>query len=184
MSKSVKETVYFSYFESKMGRISLVASNRGLIKTSLPLNSSSKFEEDLHKHYEVKNEKNSILDQACVQLSEFFLYKRKKFDIPYDIQEGTDFQRKVWNQLQMIPYGKTYSYKQIALKINNPGAVRAIGLANKANPLPLFIPCHRVIGSDGSLVGYAGSDPKNLDFKAKLLKFEKSKGGLDSFLEK
>ena len=184
MKSQPRNPVYLSYYNSKMGRITLVASNKGLVRVSLPLNNSTNFEELLQNRFEVKFEKNHILERVCKELDEFFTYKRKKFDVPFDIQEGTDFQRKVWNQLLKIPYGKTYSYKQIANMINNPGAVRAVGSANKANPLPLFIPCHRCIGSNGSLVGYAGNDPKNLKFKADLLQFEKNKNSLFTLLSK
>lgn len=177
-----KPEAFIGYYESKFGRITLLASDKGLIKVSLPLNNYEEFESSLNQHYNITNKSNRILTQACKELDEFFSYKRKKFDVPFDIQEGTDFQRSVWNQLTKIPYGKTCSYKDIAVKIDNPGAVRAIGLANKANPLPLFIPCHRVIGSNGTLVGYAGNDPKNLKFKANLIQFEKNKNGLLSML--
>lgn len=177
-----KPEACIAYYESKFGRITLLASDKGLIKVSLPLNNYPEFESNLANDFDIKRKNNKILDQASRELDEFFSYKRKKFDVPYDIQEGTDFQRSVWNQLSKIPYGKTCSYKDIAIRINNPAAVRAIGLANKANPLPLFIPCHRVIGSNGALVGYAGNDPKNLEFKAKLLQFEKNKNGLLSMI--
>ena len=184
MKLQSKNTVYLAYYNSKMGRITLVASNKGLIRVSLPLNNNNNFEGFIQDRFEVKFEKNHILEHACQELDEFFAYKRKKFEIPFDIQEGTEFQRKVWNQLLKIPYGKTYSYKQIATMIDNPGAVRAVGSANKANPLPLFIPCHRCIGSNGALVGYAGNDPKNLKFKADLLQFEKNKNNLFTLLSK
>ena len=177
-----KSEACIAYYESKFGRITLLASDKGLIKVSLSLNKYEEFKSSLTQHYNITTKNNQILDQACKELDEFFSYKRKKFDVPFDIQEGTDFQRSVWHQLTKVPYGKTCSYKDIAVRINNPGAVRAIGLANKANPLPLFIPCHRVIGANGALVGYAGNDPKNLEFKAKLLQFEKNKNGLLSML--
>lgn len=181
MKLTSKATMFIGYFQSKLGKITLVASDKGLVKVSLPLNNYNDFESKLSERYELKNESNDILIQAIKELDEFFQYKRTTFSVPYDIQEGTEFQREVWNQLKRIPYGKTYSYKQVAIQINNPGAVRAVGLANKANPLPLFIPCHRVIGAKGALVGYAGNDPKNLEFKADLLKFEKNKNNLLNF---
>ena len=176
-----KKTVFLDYYESKFGKITLVASDTGLMRVSLPLKNSSGFEKRLVENYNVIYGNNSILDQAKGELEEFFSYARKKFEVPFDLQDGTDFQRGVWNELLKIPYGRTYSYKQIAMKLNNPGAVRAVGLANKANPLPLFIPCHRVIGSNGALVGYAGNDPENLKFKDKLLSFEKNKNSLLNF---
>lgn len=101
------------------------------------------------------------------QLKEYFEGTRKKFNIPI-APEGTQFQLKVWKQLGKIPYGKTASYKDIAVKIKNPAAVRAIGQANGANPLPIIIPCHRVINADGSIGGYSCG----LDVKRKLFAVE------------
>ncbi|WP_257351426.1 methylated-DNA--[protein]-cysteine S-methyltransferase [Pseudalkalibacillus decolorationis] len=103
-----------------------------------------------------------------VQIDEYFARKRKLFDLPLDLF-GTDFQKKVWKGLIEVPYGETYSYKDIATMIGSPKAVRAIGSANNKNPLPIIIPCHRVIGSNGSLVGYGGG----LDKKEILLDLEK-----------
>lgn len=101
------------------------------------------------------------------QLREFFAGTRKKFDVPLDI-EGTEFQKKVWNELKKIPYGKTISYKTLSEKLGDIKAIRAVGKANGQNPIAIIIPCHRVIGSDGSLTGYAGG----LAIKEKLLHLE------------
>ena len=89
------------------------------------------------------------------QLSEFFARERTRFDFPLD-PKGTPFQRAVWNELLNIPFGETRSYLQIAKAIGRPTATRAVGAANGANPIPLIIPCHRVIGSNGKLTGYGG----------------------------
>ncbi|MCU0371019.1 MAG: methylated-DNA--[protein]-cysteine S-methyltransferase [Bacteroidales bacterium] len=89
------------------------------------------------------------------QLDEYFSRDRKTFDLPLDLH-GTDFQRRVWNELLHIPYGKTVTYKELALKLGDIAAIRAVAAANGANPVSIIIPCHRVIGSDGSLTGYAG----------------------------
>ena len=104
------------------------------------------------------------------QLEEYFERKRKVFDLPLEII-GTDFQKKVWKELLIIPYGETISYKELALRLGNLKTIRAAARANGANPLPIIIPCHRVIGSDGKLVGYGGG----LDVKEKLLQLEGSK---------
>lgn len=104
---------------------------------------------------------------AFNQLKEYFSLKRKKFNLKHDIQ-GTGFQKKVWNELLKIPYGETISYRELALRLGNILSIRAVGRANGANPLPVVIPCHRVIGSDGSLVGYGGG----LKIKEKLLELE------------
>jgi methylated-DNA-[protein]-cysteine S-methyltransferase len=101
------------------------------------------------------------------QLKEYFAGTRKEFDVPLDV-EGTDFQKKVWNELRNIPYGKTISYKSLSEKLGNVKAIRAVGKANGQNPIAILIPCHRVIGANGSLVGYAGG----LAIKEKLLHLE------------
>ncbi len=92
------------------------------------------------------------------QLDEYFAGKRQNFEVPY-ILEGTEFQKKVWKALDTIPYGTTASYKDMAIKVGNPKASRAIGMANNKNPITIIVPCHRVIGNSGKLVGYAGGLP-------------------------
>lgn len=98
---------------------------------------------------------SEILDKACEQLKEYFLGERTEFELPLS-QGGTDFQSSVWKALQAIPYGETSSYQSLADAISNPKAVRAVGSANGKNSLFIVVPCHRVIGKDGSLTGYAG----------------------------
>ena len=95
-----------------------------------------------------------IAEKAIKQLDEYFNGKRKAFDLPLSI-EGTNFQKTVWEELLKIPYGETLSYKDIAVRIGNPKAARAIGGANNKNRIPIIIPCHRVIGKNGALVGYS-----------------------------
>lgn len=95
------------------------------------------------------------LEDCVHQLNEYFDGKRTQFDLQLN-PEGTDFQKKVWNQLQTIPYGKTISYLQLSQQLGDVKAIRAVANANGRNPLWIVIPCHRVIGSDGSLTGYAG----------------------------
>lgn len=112
--------------------------------------------------------KNSFSYKIIKELDEYFSGKRKYFDLPLNY-EGTIFQKKVWEKLKNIAYGETKTYKDIALEIGKPKSYRAVGLANNKNPLPIFLPCHRVIGSNGKLVGYAGG----LELKKKLLKLEK-----------
>ena len=101
------------------------------------------------------------------QLKEYFAGTRKELEVPLDI-EGTDFQKRVWNELQKIPYGKTISYKTLSEKLGDVKAIRAVGKANGQNPIAIIIPCHRVIGANGNLVGYAGG----LAIKEKLLHLE------------
>lgn len=110
-----------------------------------------------------------LLSMATIQLDEYFQGKRTTFSLPFKLT-GTPFQLAVWKELQNIPYGQTTSYKEIAQKINKPKAYRVVGMANNKNPLPIIIPCHRVIGSNGKLIGYAGG----LKLKNYLLELEKS----------
>ena len=116
-----------------------------------------------------ENDKGSeVLDKALKQMNEYFSGERKKFDLPLYF-EGTEFQKSVWNELRKIPYGTTVSYKDIAEGINNEKAVRAVGNANNKNKIMIIVPCHRVIGKNGKLVGFAGG----LDKKEFLLEHEK-----------
>jgi methylated-DNA-[protein]-cysteine S-methyltransferase len=101
---------------------------------------------------------NATLDRARVQLEEYFSGNRKQFDLPLAPQ-GTPFQQEVWHTLATIPYGETISYAQLAQRIGKPTAMRAVGAANGRNPLPIVLPCHRVIGADGSLTGFGGGLP-------------------------
>ena len=111
---------------------------------------------------------NAILKEMRTQLDEYFLWKRRQFDLPL-LTRGTDFQKKSWEALQKIPYGATKNYQEQAHIINHPKAVRAIGWANHNNPIVIIIPCHRVIGKSGKLVGYGGG----INRKIWLLEHEK-----------
>ena len=110
-----------------------------------------------------------LIRKAYNQLCEYLEGERKCFELPLS-PDGTEFQKKVWNELMNIPYGETATYGEIAARIGNPGASRAVGNANNKNPIPIFIPCHRVIGASGKLVGYA----YGLDMKRTLINLEKS----------
>ena len=101
---------------------------------------------------------DGALDEAAHQLAEYFRGERKDFDLTLE-PIGTEFQRQVWNELCRIPYGKAISYRELAERVGNPNAVRAVGGANGKNPIPIVIPCHRVIASDGSLAGFGGGVP-------------------------
>ncbi|MBT8805445.1 methyltransferase [Lactobacillus delbrueckii subsp. bulgaricus] len=119
----------------------------------------------------IPNDPSGDLAKACMrELKEYFAGQRQKFDLPLS-PEGTNFQQKVWQQLQQIPYGETRSYQQLAEMTGDKNASRAIGLANNCNPILILIPCHRVIGADGSLTGYAAG------LAAKKLLLDLEKGG-------
>lgn len=148
--------------KSAVGPIYLVASDEGL--HGIFWRESG---EPFVKSLESDKPAVRILVKTIGQLEEYFAGKRKTFDLPLGA-EGTEFQKKVWHQLAGIPYGQTVSYREIARRLKNEKAVRAVGLANGRNPLSIVVPCHRVIASDGTLCGYAGG----LDVKAKLLKLE------------
>ena len=114
-------------------------------------------------------QETSLIQTAASQLQEYLDGKRREFSLPL-LLEGTPFQKAVWKALLDIPYGETRSYRDIAETIGNPKAVRAVGMANNRNPISFIVPCHRVIGADGSLVGYGGG----LALKQQLLDLEKS----------
>lgn len=109
-----------------------------------------------------------LTDSVAEELSEYFSGKRKEFTFKYELH-GTEFQKKVWQELTKIPYGETRSYGQIAAEVGNPKASRAVGMANNRNPIVIAVPCHRVIGANGSLTGYA----YGIEMKENLLKMEK-----------
>lgn len=149
---------------SKVGRLYLVASEKGLQgvfweRQSVPMAKSL-----LGTAPEIR-----LLSQAADELKDYFSGNRKKFNLPLDVR-GTPFQKRVWAELRKIPYGKTCSYKDIARRIENEKAVRAVGSANGRNPLCILIPCHRVIAADGSLGGYSSG----LHIKTKLLELERN----------
>lgn len=118
--------------------------------------------------YKQEKPETDLLKKAGEQLMEYFSGKRRTFDLPL-APSGTEFQKKVWKALCQIPYGETRSYGEIAAQIGNPKACRAVGGANNKNPIMVFIPCHRVIGADGSLVGFGGG----IDAKKFMLNLEK-----------
>jgi methylated-DNA-[protein]-cysteine S-methyltransferase len=156
---------FFKTMNSPVGVLTLIASNNGL--------SAVLWEEDCMDRVGVKAEvndlNNQILIQTEIEILEYFEGKRRIFSIPLDLR-GTDFQLKVWSELKKIPYGKTISYLELAKRIGNDKASRAVGGANGKNPVSIIVPCHRVIGSNGKLTGFAGG----VDIKEKLLNFENS----------
>ena len=149
--------IYQFSYETKLGSVTIIEEDGALLAITT------------HRTYEGIEQETLLIKEAYSQLSEYLLGERKSLDLPLN-PRGTVFQQQVWKALCDIPYGETRSYKQIAEAIGNPKAVRAVGMANNRNPLLIVVPCHRVIGANGKLVGYgAGIDKKEF-----LLKLEKS----------
>jgi len=158
----VSETIHYSRIKSPVGPLFLAASDLGLLA----------LEFGRGKPRAGWVESGERIAPLARQLAEYFAGQRREFDLPLDLR-GTDFQKRCWQELLKIPYGETRSYADIARAIGNPAAVRAVGLANGQNPIAIIVPCHRVIGSDGSLTGYGGG----LDVKRKLLELEGALSG-------
>jgi methylated-DNA-[protein]-cysteine S-methyltransferase len=144
--------VYYSRFKSPVGPLLLAGSKAGLQLVSFAGGSRAK---SVDPDWRMDN---SAFVEVVHQLQSYFAGERKNFDLSL-VLEGTDFQKTVWTALREIPYGETISYKELAEIIGNPRAVRAVGAANGANPIPIIVPCHRVIGNDGSLTGFGGGLP-------------------------
>ncbi|AMA74047.1 MULTISPECIES: methylated-DNA--[protein]-cysteine S-methyltransferase [Aneurinibacillus] len=167
----MKSEVYYTVYQSPLGPITLAAADAGMCWVEFGESETAKLSlvrwTKKWLHTEKITYAPKFFLEATKQLDEYFAGKRREFTLPLDIH-GTAFQKMVWEQLRRIPYGETRSYKDIALAINAAKAVRAIGGANNKNPLSIFIPCHRVIGSNGALVGYGGG----LHIKEYLLRLE------------
>lgn len=149
------------FYDTKIGKIAIIDNGNEITHMELA-------EETAYKDINVNE--TILIKKAAKQLEEYLNGSRTMFDLPLNPQ-GTEFQKSVWKALCDIPFGETRSYKQVAVAVGNPKASRAIGMANNKNPIMIFVPCHRVIGSNGNLVGYAGG----LDLKEKLLSLEKGK---------
>ena len=160
-----RENLYFHNLDTIIGNIFIVKSEKGLRSIEII---EEKWKDFSNKHKLIENKDKCI--NEIIQLQEYFAGNRKEFDLTFDIN-GTDFRNKVWMELLKIPYGEVKSYSDIAKAIGNEKTVRAIGQANKANPIPIIIPCHRVIGKNQKLLGYAGS---HTDIQEKLINFERN----------
>jgi len=152
MSRSIQ------YYHSPVGWLEIISDGDSLTEVNFRNEKSS------------EENPSSITKECLSQFQDFFTGKRKNFSLKLK-PSGTDFQIQVWNELQKIPYGKTISYLELARRLGDEKKIRAAGTANGRNPIPIIIPCHRVIGSDGSLVGYGGGLPK----KKWLIEFESGK---------
>ena len=148
----------YQYLDTPIGRLRLVSRDDHLVGIEL----------EGHQEAAAGEEKSDPALAACAaQLEEYFAGKRRTFNLPL-APDGTVFQRAVWRTLETIPFGELRSYREVAEAIGKPTAVRAVGAANGSNPLPIVVPCHRVVGSDGSLTGFAGG----VEIKRKLLVLE------------
>jgi methylated-DNA-[protein]-cysteine S-methyltransferase len=155
------ETVYFAEWKSPLGTLVLESDGRALTRIRLP---AEEYENDPAVE---RVRKPGLFRDAARQLKEYFAGARAAFDLPLN-PGGTPFQRAVWSELVNIPRGGTVSYAELAARVGHPGSHRAVGAANGRNPLPIVIPCHRVVGKDGRLTGYAGG----LEAKRTLLVLE------------
>ena len=157
----------FKIIKTPAGELTIIANEKNLLATL--------WENEIPGRVNIQTAKLDndypILKEAEKQLQEYFLGIRQKFNLPLEVH-GTNFQEKVWRGLQTIPYGKTLSYAELSRQICSPKACRAVGGANRVNPISIIIPCHRVIGSNGELTGFAGGLP----LKAFLLDLEKQHG--------
>lgn len=152
------------YYETQIGKLG-IAEEHGFITNLYFMNMKQPLKSKVYE--------TDILKETFIQLSEYFNGIRKEFDLPLN-PSGTDFQQTVWSELLNIPYGETRTYKDIAKFIKAENSVRAVGNANNKNPIPIIIPCHRVLSSDGSLGGYSGGDK----LKQLLLDIEHVKTGI------
>ena len=156
-------TQHYAFYESSLGQILLTASESALTGLHFV---GEKYYPGISPTWR-QNENFALIRLSMIQLDEYFSGKRKSFDIAVAPQ-GTEFQRRVWKTLTALPYGEMATYGELARRVGNPNAVRAVGAANGRTPISIVIPCHRVIGADGSLTGYAGG----LARKAALLRLE------------
>jgi methylated-DNA-[protein]-cysteine S-methyltransferase len=166
-----EEAVSLSYkmMDSPVGKLKLIASEKGLVAVLWENDKPTR----VRLGEMAEDSKQRVLVQTEHQLKEYFAGERQTFDLPLDMR-GTQFQRDVWEALLAIPFGETRSYGELAKKLGNPTATRAVGAANGRNPISIVVPCHRVIGASGKLTGFAGG----LETKARLLELESTESKL------
>jgi methylated-DNA-[protein]-cysteine S-methyltransferase len=157
------QSQYYTIVPSPIGRLGLLATDRGLAAVMWEARLAN-----IGELNAAEDSRHPILVEAARQFDQYFAGRRKKFELKLEFH-GTDFQKRVWSELLKIPFGETRSYGEIAKRLGNVNAMRAVGGANGQNPIPIVAPCHRVIGASGDLVGFGGG----LDVKAYLLNFER-----------
>ena len=161
--KFKSKVIYTSHIDTPLGGITMAATDRGLAGVWF----------DQQRHWPdtagwITKDDHPALAEAADQLRDYFAGKRERFDMKLDLSHGTAFQQSVWHLLLAIPAGATTSYGKLSMNVGNPAAVRAVGAAVGRNPISVIVPCHRVLGADGSLTGYAGG----LERKTALLELE------------
>ncbi|HID64579.1 MAG TPA: methylated-DNA--[protein]-cysteine S-methyltransferase [Anaerolineae bacterium] len=163
------DKAYYGLFDFSLGVVCIASTGKGVCKIALPKESEEDFFRWLGAHFGPQDiiEDRSRNEGVLAELESYLAGGLKEFKSPLDLR-GTEFQLKVWREVKTIPYGTTCSYRDIAERIGHPRAYRAVGTANRANPVPIIVPCHRVIGHDGSLRGYGGG----LALKERLLRLE------------
>jgi len=168
------ETIKISRYPSPVGEIIIGSYDSKLCICDWAVKKHSSIYQRIQRYLNTRYEEgtSAVIEQAIGELDEYFAGHRKTFDIPI-VFTGSEFQCTVWKELMKIPYSTTISYGELARRIRNPKAVRAVASANAANPISIFVPCHRVIGSNNKLTGYRGG----LDAKKRLLELEHSKTG-------
>ena len=152
-------SVYYQEFNSPIGLLTIASTEKGICWIEFGgleenISRLQRFTKKWLKEYKLV-ESEAPLKEAVTQLNDYFAKRRQYFELPLDLY-GTPFQKLVWNTLMQIPFGEVRSYKDVAIQMNAPKSVRAIGSANHYNPVPIIVPCHRVIGSNGNLIGYRG----------------------------
>jgi methylated-DNA-[protein]-cysteine S-methyltransferase len=145
----------FCYVESPIGRLLLTSDGTALTGLYMNLYRNKPTKLPILNNEWLQNATIGALPAAARQLKEYFAGSRREFDLPLRM-DGTDFQQRVWRELTKIPFGETRSYGELARRLDNPNGSRAVGLANGRNPIAIIVPCHRVIGADGSLTGFGG----------------------------
>lgn len=161
MVKTMKNTLFWTNVDSPQGEVIILATEKEIVWASTPGTTLEKAEKWAKKHLNAELQQNDqlpVLKTARKELEDYFAGKRIDFTGPF-LMHGTEFQKDVWNEMLKIPYGKTKTYGQVAQLIGRTKAVRALGGACGANPIAIHVPCHRVVGSNGSLTGYGGGLP-------------------------
>lgn len=171
LSEVDRSNIHYTIMDTLIGQLVVASTERGLIRIILPGEECYDFHSYINKMYpeEIPIEGRGRNRQIIDQLHEYFNGYRTTFSLSLELR-GTEFQRSVWKAVADVPYGQTRSYGEIAREIGRPKACRAVGAANGTNPIPIVVPCHRIIGADGSMTGFGGGIP----LKKKLLRLEKT----------